>query len=197
LSCRSSSSSSSPVAVTKNSSCLKIFIFISLASGAAAATAEAATLLHKFFLFYCLYGYYSVQSTSFPKCRLLSEEYIYKQNATKFGWRDKDVFEVTLLGASVKDASQQQHLGDGAAEANKKKKKNNKQAQPQLIYALSSHRPKAKIKNLVQASAAILSQSKTIFFGKLLCLLRHYDPRLVELLYTGKLLQQHKKSLFY
>jgi hypothetical protein len=97
------------------------------------------------------------------------------------------VFDVTLLGAAVKDSQQQQHLGggnggDGADEAAAKKMK---KKPPQLIYALSSHRPKAQIKNLIQASVAILSQSKTIFFGKLLCLLRHYDPRLVELLYTG------------
>jgi len=85
----------------------------------------------------------------------------------------QDVYDVTLLGA--------------AAQINKSKetKKSAKGGPPELIYALTSHQPRADIANLIQASAAILSQSKTIFFGKVLCMLRHYDPKMVELLYTG------------
>jgi hypothetical protein len=118
-------------------------------------------------LFFSLYGFFSIQSTSFPRTRLLSESYLKKYANSKFGFWGKDVYDVTLLGA--------------AQYCNRKKK-----GPPDLIYAVSSHQPRAEINNLIQAGAAILSQSRTIFFGKVLCLLRHYDPRKMELLYTGK-----------
>jgi hypothetical protein len=93
------------------------------------------------------------------------------------------VFEVTLLGAASKNYSGEVERQQTGGEHYRRQAK--KAGPPELIYAITSHQPRSKIKNVIQASAAILSQSRTIFFGKVLCLLRHYDPRLVELLYTG------------
>jgi hypothetical protein len=72
-----------------------------------------------------------------------------------------DVFQVTFLGA-----------------VNKKKRKN-----PELFYALTSHRPDAKIFNLLQWSGGILNESRNIYFDKILCLLRCFDPAKTEISY--------------
>jgi hypothetical protein len=72
------------------------------------------------------------------------------------------VFQVSLLGAIRK-----------------------KGKTPDLLYAITSHQPEEEIKNIIQISACILSQSRNIFFGKILAILRCFDPRKVEICYGG------------
>jgi hypothetical protein len=110
-----------------------------------------------------LYGFCAIQGCSFPRTRIVSESYLRKRAGSRFGLGDEHVYEVTLLGAAKR--------GPGKV--------------PDLMYAVTSHRPQEKIVNLVQWSATILSQSKNLFLGRLLCFLRYFDPALVELLYTG------------
>jgi hypothetical protein len=106
-----------------------------------------------------------VESSNFARCRLVSESYLKKhcKNGDKYGLYGPDVFQVTLLGP-MKRA----------------------QKPPELLYAVTSHRPKAKIFNLVQVSACILSQSRYLFFGKILTILRVFDPRKLEIAYLGE-----------
>lgn len=78
------------------------------------------------------------------------------------GLNDGDVFEVSLLGAVTREGKP-----------------------PDLLYAVSSHQPRAAICNLVQISGQILGQSRALFFGKLLVLLRFWDPAKMEVLYVG------------
>ena len=54
---------------------------------------------------------------------------------------------------------------------------------PDLLYTITMHRPEQKINNVLQLSACILSQSRTIFLGKILTLLRIMDPRKAEICY--------------
>ena len=79
--------------------------------------------------------------------------------------KDGNVFEVSLLGAVAKEGKP-----------------------PNLLYAVTSHRPLEKINNILQISGAILGQSRAIFFGRILSLLRLFHPGKMELLYCGEVL---------
>ena len=57
---------------------------------------------------------------------------------------------------------------------------------PELLYSVSGSQPNAEIMNQIQFSANILSESKNIFFGKVLSILRAFDPRKLELAYAGE-----------
>ena len=61
-----------------------------------------------------------------------------------------------------------------------------KQKYPDLLYSVTSHRSSTKINNLLQMSGAILTESRRIFLGKVLMLLRYFDPKKAEILYMGK-----------
>lgn len=76
------------------------------------------------------------------------------------GLEGKNVFRVNLLGALLSPS-----------------------AKPDLLYAVTMHRPNEKIRNILQLSAAILSQSRVIFLGKVLLLLRLLDPKKTEIAY--------------
>lgn len=77
---------------------------------------------------------------------------------------DENVFQVSLLGVVRKPKSK-----------------------IDLLYSLTSHRPRAKISNLIQVAGTILGQSRNIFLGKILTILRFFDPSLVEIAYHGEL----------
>jgi hypothetical protein len=55
----------------------------------------------------------------------------------------------------------------------------------QLLYALSVRDSKAKLRNVLQLSASILSWSKIIFFDKILFILQVADEEKLEIMYTG------------
>ena len=79
------------------------------------------------------------------------------------GLNDEDLYDVALLGAVRKEGRP-----------------------PSLLYALSSHQHKQQIYNILQVSGQILGQSRAIFLGKVLLILRAFDPAKLEILYTGK-----------
>jgi hypothetical protein len=79
------------------------------------------------------------------------------------GFNDGDLSEVSLLGAVCKEGKT-----------------------PDLLYAVTSHQPKSPICNIIQISGAILGQSRTIFFGKILLILRAFHPGFLEIAYCGE-----------
>lgn len=52
------------------------------------------------------------------------------------------------------------------------------------LVLIESARPEAKTKNLVQTSAQILNNARTLFYGQILDILRYLDPEKCELTYT-------------
>jgi hypothetical protein len=54
---------------------------------------------------------------------------------------------------------------------------------PDLLYSVNSHRPRARTANLLQWSGTILGESRNLLFGKVICLLRYFDARRLELTY--------------
>jgi hypothetical protein len=110
------------------------------------------------------YGFFAIQATNFPRTRLVRESYLKNIGFRhRLGMAGDNVIQVTLLGAVRKEGKK-----------------------PDLLYAVTSRRPEEKICNIIQAACAILSQSRIIFLGKILTILRCFDPRMVELCYTGE-----------
>ena len=120
-----------------------------------------------------LYGFCAVESSNFPRTRIVSEHYMARcKNKTgdeprrpgakrRQGLLSADVREVSLLG--VLERGQKQH--------------------PSLLYSVTRDQPNADIFNVVQLSVQILSSSRCLFFGKILALLRYFDPGKMELCY--------------
>ena len=52
------------------------------------------------------------------------------------------------------------------------------------LVLVETSRPEARTKNLVQTSAQILNNSRTLFYGQILTILRYLDPEMCELTYT-------------
>lgn len=111
-----------------------------------------------------LLGFCSIEGPNFPRTRVVSESYLNKQKKTPLGMLDENVIQVSLLGT-----------------VQKPKRKID------LLYSITSKRPTAKISNLVQVAGTILGQSRNIFLGKILTILRFFDPALVEIAYHGEL----------
>ena len=110
------------------------------------------------------YGFFSIEAPNFPRTRIVRESYLKKMSfEARLGMGGKDVTQVSLLGAVHR-----------------------KGTTPDLLYAITSRKPEDKIFNLIQVACAILSQSRNIFLGKILTLLRCFDPRKLELAYTGE-----------
>ena len=65
----------------------------------------------------------------------------------------------------------------------KKKKKKSKPKPPDLLYSVTAHQPDQPIFNIAQASGTILGNSRGIFLGKLIVLLRAFNPGMMEVLY--------------
>ncbi len=57
---------------------------------------------------------------------------------------------------------------------------------PDLLFALTERHKNARIRNLLQLSAGILSWSKIILFDRISWLLRVCDPTKVEMMYCGE-----------
>ena len=149
-----------------------------------------------------LYGFCSVEACSFAITKLLTESYLkrsWERGVEKPRKRKQpdELEAVALLGnrpqSSWKSQSQQ----------NKKRKRSglydpnvyeislvgairrlNKT--PDLLYSVTSHCPDKPITNIAQISGAILGQSRNIFFGKILAMLRVFQHGSFELSYTGE-----------
>ena len=79
------------------------------------------------------------------------------------GFNDGDLSEIALLGAVRREGKV-----------------------PELLYSVTSHQPRKEIFNVVQLSGTILGQSRSIFLGKVLAILRFFDPGKLEITYCGK-----------
>jgi hypothetical protein len=110
-----------------------------------------------------LYGFAAIQPTNFCKIRLVSEGYLKTlrgaRRAGRMGKADENIFRYTLMGAFPKKDSYD------------------------MLYSLTCANPNAKIRNILQMSATILSNSRVVFLGRTLELLRLLDPSKVELMY--------------
>jgi hypothetical protein len=125
------------------------------------------------------YIFIILQSTNFPKTRIVSESYLKRMGK---GRREKsgiDLDGITVLG--VMRASRE------VTELTRKKRKNANLGKAQLLYAMTKSRPEAKIVNSIQNSGMILSNSKTLYFSKVLCIFRYFDHRKIQLAYCGKI----------
>jgi hypothetical protein len=115
-----------------------------------------------------IYGYSAIEAVNFCRTRVVSESRLKDLGKNSpLGLFSPDVFQVTLLGAVIKEHRQprrRRHPVD-------------------LLYCISSHCPQAKIRNILQWSGTILSASRCIFLGKLHAILVHFDPALLELTY--------------
>jgi hypothetical protein len=104
-----------------------------------------------------IYGFYGIENSNFPVTKVQTEKTLSRE-------RDKvELTQICLLGATEKE---------GKA--------------PELLYAASSKRPRAKITNANQWPAAILSSSRVVFFGLVLKLLRYLEPGMAEICYMGE-----------
>jgi hypothetical protein len=102
-----------------------------------------------------------MEESSFPVTRVMNETRAREIKLGRCASVDDHVINLTLLGAVHPGTNQR----------------------PKLLYALTTENTKAKIKNVNCIAAAILSESRVVFFSKLLMLLRCLDPRLAELCY--------------
>jgi hypothetical protein len=57
---------------------------------------------------------------------------------------------------------------------------------PELLYAVTGAQPKAEILNQIQFAACVLSESRNIFFGLVLSILRVFDERRCQIIYCGE-----------
>ncbi|CAM6055381.1 unnamed protein product [Sphagnum tenellum] len=108
------------------------------------------------------YGFSAIQASNFSKTKIVSERHLLKNKDSLRSMYAEDSFQVTLLGAMIKEGGP-----------------------PDLLYAISSHQPKAEIKNTIQTAVQIVQNSRVVFMGKVLTILRTFDPRKAELTYTG------------
>jgi len=107
------------------------------------------------------YGFCSLEASNFSRTRLVTESTLASRGFGRIGIYDPRNFSVTLVGA----------LDRGP------------RMTPNLLYAVSSHRPEAAIFNVLQVSGTILGESRNIFMSLILELLRSLDPRKVEIAY--------------
>jgi hypothetical protein len=105
------------------------------------------------------YGHSAMQSSNFTTTSVVSDAHMSKNNLL----HDPRVSDVTLLGPTL--------VGPGKP--------------PRLLFALTRANPDAKIVNLIQLAASVLSNSRVIFLGALSTLFGElFDPRCVELAYA-------------
>jgi hypothetical protein len=110
-----------------------------------------------------VYGFCGVEQSNFPTTKIWNESTIARSRDKKLALGSKDLVRLSLLGAVSRS--------DGP---------------PNLLYAASFHNREAKIHNILQVSACILSKSRVIFLEKVLHLLRCMDPGKMELCYMGE-----------
>jgi hypothetical protein len=120
---------------------------------------------------------------------------------------DEHVFEMSLLGVVVSErpaaaaaaaaaaapAATTATTATAGAFVSQRRQQQQQQQQrqgkvkpPELLYSISSHQPDRPIENLVQASCAILGNSRPLFLSKLLLLLKACKPGCMEVMYTGE-----------
>ena len=102
-----------------------------------------------------------MQQTSFTTTTIAKESYL-KLNMGKI-LNSERLLQLTLLGATHKETGY-----------------------PDLLYALTRSNKKKKIRNVIQMSACILSNSRKFFLGVLGDLLKLLDFRKAELSYVGE-----------
>jgi hypothetical protein len=125
------------------------------------------------------YGMMGIEAVHFPKTKLVRESSWSKKRRDDIEKSMNKIMRVTLVGAL--DESGRRCPGEGKDELPIKRRKKD----CDLLYAITRKNDLAKISNCIQASAAILSQSREIFFEKIYLLLKYCDPRFMELCYTG------------
>ena len=115
-----------------------------------------------------------MEAKNFTRTRLVSETQLakFRYGNQHKGLEGEDVHEVAVMGALT----------------NKKRP----DRPPDLLYAVTTRRPKAQTRNILQWSGAILGMSKNLLFGKVLAFLRYFRPECLEILYCG----EEKKSSF-
>jgi hypothetical protein len=64
-----------------------------------------------------------------------------------------------------------------------KRKKQAKSKPPDLLYSVTAHQPDQPIFNIAQASGTILGNSRVVFLGKIIVLLRAFNPGMMEIVY--------------
>jgi hypothetical protein len=110
-----------------------------------------------------LYGFSATSPVNFTKTRILRESYLAEKRIREPLFADSRL-QISLLGVLEKPGDRKP---------------------PELLFSVTTQQLKAKIKNQVQSSGCILGESKNIFFGLVLSVLRVFDPRKLEVSYAG------------
>jgi len=119
------------------------------------------------------YGHSCMQASHFTTTSVVSDVHMKKTRLLD----DPRVSDVTLLGATLCAVDSEGEEGPPA----KKRRKH----PPRLLFAVTRANPDAKIVNILQLAASVLSNSRVLFLGaisRLLCEL--LDPRCAEMCYT-------------
>ena len=109
------------------------------------------------------YGHSMMRPTSFTETTVVSEKTLGRKTYARQLGAGGRITQLTLLGVDCPDSGC-----------------------PSLTYAVTRSREDAKILNLVQMGASILSSSRVIFLSLLHEMLRLLDPSLAQLCYVGE-----------
>ena len=110
------------------------------------------------------FGYNAIARNKFTRVRIVTESFLNKRKKRiKLKPKDK-LTGVTLVGAVRKRVRRKKVISD-------------------LVYAITYRRPSTKVVNFAQVAAAILSNSRVIFFGLIDKILNIFDRRKVALVY--------------
>jgi hypothetical protein len=108
------------------------------------------------------FGFGAVEAVHFSTTRLALESTLARK-AKRLGLYSEKLLSMSLLGVVDR-----------------------KDKVPELLYSATFSQPNARITNQIQLSVGVLSNSKAIFFGKILTILRVTDPRKCEISYAGE-----------
>jgi hypothetical protein len=114
--------------------------------------------------YYSLFGYAAAEATNYSKTRIMTEKYLARMQTWTQVFTDPES-QISLLG-----------VVDSASD----------EVPPQLLYAITEPNRDADVVNQLQFSACILNESRNIFFGKVVTILRYFMAEHVELIYLGK-----------
>ena len=109
------------------------------------------------------YGFSSLMNNSYPKTLVRSSSQLEHKNSKQL----ENARSVSLIGCAP-------------ARAGKKRKRS---GDKELLFAITKSNKSAKIRNLCQLAAAILSNSKVIFFDAIFFFLQHLSAKRAELTY--------------
>jgi hypothetical protein len=126
-----------------------------------------ASAPYSFHFLTAMYGFFGVQSTNFTVTRIVTESYLARKSQ-RVRLFDDDKLQISLLGVVHHDT------------------KNEEEKPPDLLYSVTGSQPKAEVLNQLQVSGAVLGSSRCIFFGHILTILRYFDPRACEMIYSGE-----------